>query len=120
MASYCVVPWVVRWRKSRCYEIIRFEGDVLALSRHGYFFMYSGECPYQLSKVRNLRYAPYGYLPDSLDTSNRPSLAFDYSGETIHFGLGLSEEESRRLIRTIKDRYKILEDEVEPLPVDRL
>jgi hypothetical protein len=32
----------------------------------------------------------------------------------------LSETEPRRLIKTTKDRYKILEDKDEPLPVERL
>ena len=43
---------------------------------------------------------------------------FEFWGDTVRFGMGLSEEESRRLIKTIKDRYKIPDDEDEPLPVE--
>jgi hypothetical protein len=39
---------------------------------------------------------------------------------TVGFGPGLSETESRRLINTIKDRYKIADDKDEALPVERL
>jgi hypothetical protein len=48
------------------------------------------------------------------------SIAFDCSGTTYHFGIQLSEYESRRLIKTIKDRYKIEDDKDEALPVGRL
>jgi hypothetical protein len=40
--------------------------------------------------------------------------------KTYRFGIQLSERESRRLIKTIKDRYKIAEDTDEALPVERL
>jgi hypothetical protein len=48
------------------------------------------------------------------------SVAFEYRGETVRFGMALPEEESRRLIRTIKDYYKVQDDKDEPLPVERL
>jgi hypothetical protein len=42
------------------------------------------------------------------------------AGKTHRFGIQLSESESRRLINTIKDRYKVQEDTDEALPVERL
>jgi hypothetical protein len=48
------------------------------------------------------------------------SIAFDHAGGTQRFGVQLSETESRRLIKTIKDHYKIPDDKDEPLPVERL
>jgi hypothetical protein len=44
----------------------------------------------------------------------------DPCGSTRHFGWALSRADSRCLIRTIKDRYKIMDDKDEPLPVERL
>jgi hypothetical protein len=48
------------------------------------------------------------------------SIAFDHAGGTQRFGSQLSDTESRRLIKTIRDRYKIPDDRDEPLPVERL
>jgi hypothetical protein len=44
----------------------------------------------------------------------------DYEGSTARFGRGLPEKEARRIIKTIKDRYKITDDKDEALPVERL
>jgi hypothetical protein len=48
------------------------------------------------------------------------NIAFDYDGASIRFAPGLGETECRRLIRTIKDRYKIPDDRDEPLAIERM
>lgn len=87
---------------------------------------------YPLDQVRNLRFAPLvmQLFPTSLRESfeyqlqwmgtGGGSIAFDHPGGTGRFGSQLSETESRRLIKTIKDHYKILDEMDEPLPVERL
>jgi hypothetical protein len=46
-------------------------------------------------------------------------VAFDSGGRTHHFGVGLSENEVARLVKTIRQRFPIKDepDDVEPLPV---
>ncbi len=86
---------------------------------------------FDLWRVRNLRYAPelITQVPSmSINKSLRQlqvmfgaeggSIAFDHDGRTHRFGIGLSETEARRLIATIRERFKILGDAWEPLPVE--
>ena len=49
------------------------------------------------------------------------SVVFEYGGRCYRFGAGLSEEEVLRMVRTIRDRFRIKDhvDDVEPLPVLR-
>jgi hypothetical protein len=89
---------------------------------------------YSMDEVSNLRFAPLsmGMFPspfafrENLDLQSQwmgmgaGNIAFDHAGGTRRFGTQLSEAESRRLIRTIKDHYKIPDDKDEPLPVERL
>jgi hypothetical protein len=82
---------------------------------------------YNLAGVRNLRYAPLVSNPFSMSGSWHyqfqmlgvagGSVAFDHEGKTHRFGNGLSETEAARLVATIKQRYKIADDGVEPMPV---
>jgi hypothetical protein len=82
---------------------------------------------FALADVRNLRFSPQVYNPWSMSESWRHSLqffgisggsvAFDYGATTYRFGNGLPEIESRRLIKTIRERFKIQDDPVESLPV---
>jgi hypothetical protein len=89
---------------------------------------------FSMDEVRNLRFAPLSLSMFPSPFSFRQnweaqlqwlgtgggSIAFDHAGGTQRFGIQLSETESRRLIKTIKDHYKIQDDKDEPLPVERL
>lgn len=82
---------------------------------------------YDLAGIRNMRFAPLVYNPFSMSGSWQyqfqmlgvagGSVAFDHGGKTYRFGNALPETESLRLIATIKQRFKIADDCVEPLPV---
>jgi hypothetical protein len=115
------ISWAVESWKFHCREIIQIGGDDLMLRAEGYFLVHRPKRVYLLSEIRNLRYEP-APLPwgDRSSPSSGLSIAFDYLGSTERFGLSLSLVESGRLIRTIKDRYKIADDKDEPLPVERL
>jgi hypothetical protein len=116
--------WRLRGR-----EIIQINDEELMVTRQGKLGKSpSVRCP--LSEVSNLRYAP---TPRSWTVPveiNRRSItwmgihdariALDWRGQTHRFGVRLSETECRRLIKTIKDRYKIPDYQDEPLPVERL
>ena len=86
---------------------------------------------FELSRVRNLRYAPEPTVATptlSFTKSMRAiqvmlraeggSIAFDQEGQTHRFGIGLPEAEANRLITTIRERFKITDDGWEPLPVE--
>jgi hypothetical protein len=89
---------------------------------------------FSMDEVRNLRFAPLAMgtfgsrssFGESWEAqlqwigTGGGSIAFDHAGGTQRFGTQLPETESRRLIKTIKDRYKIQEDWDEPLPVEPL
>ncbi len=107
MTGYALVVLIASLRMSFCREMLETDGHVLALSSRGYPFVPRGPRIYGLTKVSNLRYSPIGLGPESL--------AFAFDGLTIHFGRRLSEQESRRLIRTIQERVKIPNNEAEPI-----
>jgi hypothetical protein len=71
---------------------------------------------------RNLRYPPAVDSPllAAIDPTRADRIAFDHRESTVHFGPGLSDRESRRLIKTIMDWHKIAQDKDEALPVERL
>jgi hypothetical protein len=77
---------------------------------------------YQVSKIRNFRYSPAVDSPllAAIDPARADRIAFYHGESTVHFGPGLSDRESRRLIKTIMDRHKIAQDKDEALPVERL
>jgi hypothetical protein len=102
---------------ARCREIIHIDGYHITLSSEGYAFRRPRKLP--LVKAKNLRYSPVNH-GSGRGTQAGESIAFEWWGEAVRFGVGLSEEESRRLIRTIKGYYKIPDDDDQPLPVERL
>jgi hypothetical protein len=90
---------------------------------------------FPLHEVRNLRFSPpttgdyrgsQGSFRENLEArlswlgTAGGNIAIDHDGKVERFGSDLPESESRRLIRTIKDHYKIRDDTEEPLPVERL
>lgn len=120
--------WQLRGR-----EWIRIDpdGEFMTVQRLGTLFPRRTRI-YPLSEIRNLRYGPLPLLMfpmnfrDSIESQLQwlgtagGSIAFDRDGRTRRFGSLLSETESRRLIKTIREHYKILDDQDEPLPVERL
>jgi hypothetical protein len=142
---FVLVFWLVAWNvggifmldifiwQSRGHESIRIDpdGETLVVRRVGSFIPRRTRT-YPLDRVRSLRFAPV-MMPFSpfafRETwefqlqwlgSGGGSIAFDVDGRTERFGSQLSETESRRLIKTIKDHYKIQDDKDEALPVERL
>jgi hypothetical protein len=110
---------VVLARHSR--EIIQIDGQTIAMRSEGYSYSFGPRAPqvFPLGDVRNLRYSPErrrgsrgGDFPYGF------SIVFDCKRLTGRFGFNLSEPESRRLIKTIRDRYKIKGDQVDSLPVE--
>jgi hypothetical protein len=102
-------------------EIIQIDGQAIAVRTEGYCYSFVRKAVqvFPLGDVRNLRYAPKlrrggrgGDLPYGF------SIVFDCKRSTGRFGFNLSEPESRRLIKTIRDRYKIPGDRVDSLPVE--
>jgi hypothetical protein len=86
---------------------------------------------FELSGLRNLRYAPEPAVSGptlSLTKSLRAaqvflrseggSIAFDHGQRTHRFGISLGEAEARRLVATIRARFKIEDDRCDPLPVE--
>ena len=124
--------WHLKGREQIC-----IDGQSIVISRLDALFWRPARV-FALSNVSNLRFAPLAVVAfprsfsDSVETTaahmqmmtvmgtGGGSIAFDCGGKTHRFGIQLSESESRRLIKTIKDRYKIQEDKDEPLPVERL
>lgn len=98
-------------------EVIRIDDDLLVIRHQGGLPTGRGTRSYPMAELRNLRYAP---VPARLGRRPRDhrSLAFDCGGKTVRFGDAVLEEEARRIVRTIKDRFPIPDDEVEPLPVE--
>jgi hypothetical protein len=110
--------WLFPW--GRRSQIINIADEQLLIRLEGV----RGDDPksYQLSKIRNLRYSPAVDSPllAAIDPTRAGRIAFDHGESTVHFGPGLSDRESRRLIKTIMDRYKIAQDKDEALPVERI
>jgi hypothetical protein len=131
VAGICVLDAFI-WQ-SRGHESIRIDpdGETLVVRRPGTLIPRRTRT-YPLDRVRSLRFAPV-MMPFSpfafRETwefqlqwlgSGGGSIAFDVDGRTERFGAQLSETESRRLIKTIKDHHKIQDDKDEALPVERL
>ncbi len=100
-------------------EIIQIDGQTIAMRTEGYYYSFGRKAAqvFPLGDGRNLRYAPErrrgsrgGDFPYGF------SIVFDRKRSTGRFGFNLSEPESRRLIKTIRDRYKIPSDQVDSLP----
>jgi hypothetical protein len=115
----CLVIGIRHLHAARCREIIHVDGYHITLSSEGYALLHRPRRRLPLAKVRNLRYSPVHH-GSGQGVPEGESIALDWRRETIRFGMALSEEESRRLIRTIKDYYKIQDDKDEPLPIERL
>ncbi len=102
-------------------DTVIIEGKSLMLRKE--FASIRRERSFELNEIRNLRSAP----PDNPNGAyseryGRTSVvAFDYKNKTYQFGIGLSETEVMRLIKTIRERFPIRDDwkEAEPLPVSR-
>ena len=100
-------------------DTVIIEGKSLILRKE--FASFRKERIFELSEVRNLRPAP----PDHSGgagahyLSRSTAVAFDHKDRTYRFGVGLSEPEVMRLIKTIRSRFPIRDDwnEAEPLPV---
>jgi hypothetical protein len=102
-------------------EIIQIDGQTIAMRTEGYYYSFGGKAVqvFPLRDVRNLRYAPERRRGSrGGDSSYGFSIVFDCERSTGRFGFNLSEPESRRLIRTMQDRYRIPGDEVDSLPVE--
>jgi hypothetical protein len=113
LAGFFVARALLRVFRRR--EIVSFEDGRLLLRREPS----SGRSDraFDLSNVRDLRYAPPPYDP-FLDTPfnmrlyqwlgiERRSIALFADGETHHFGIALDESDSRRLIATIGARVEL-------------
>jgi hypothetical protein len=100
-------------------EVIQIDGDNLKVVSFPRLFPWRTRV-YPLRSVSNLRYSPSFPTGHATDRSAGLSIALDYEGSTAHFGRGLPEKEARRIIKTIKDRYKITDDKDEALPVERI
>ncbi len=77
---------------------------------------------FELAQIRNLRPIVYSHARGSPEGPNLAnSVVFDYGRKLHRFGTGLSEEEVLRMVKTIRDRFRIKDhvDDVEPLPVVR-
>jgi hypothetical protein len=93
-------------------EVLMIEGKTLVLRREVLGFCRQRN--FELAEVRNLR-AQRTEVQGKL--AGGASVAFDHGGRTYHFGSGLSLDEARRLVKTIRARFPIRDDwdNVEPL-----
>ena len=114
LASTACATWLRR-------DTVIIEGKSLILRKE--FTVFRRERAFELSEIRNLRPAPpvhsRGAHTDHRGRST--AVAFDHRNRTYQFGVGLSEAEVMRLIKTIRSRFPIRDDwnEAEPLPVSR-
>lgn len=66
---------------------------------------------YDLPRIVNLRVVPGGAAPRSPassregSTAERAAMAFDYGGDTVHFGGGLGDEEAAYIVERLKTRH---------------
>jgi hypothetical protein len=109
------------------------DGRTLVIRRLGTFVPRRTRT-FSIEDVRNLRVSPLGMsmfpspfaFRENWDAqlqwlgNGGGSIAFDHPGGTQRFGTQLSDTEARRLIKTIREHYKIQDDKDEPLPVERL
>ena len=71
---------------------------------------------FHLTQVRDLRASPATYSPTSFSSGlafwglTGGNVPFDYGASTHRFGSGIDEAEARQIVRTIKQRVRILED----------
>jgi hypothetical protein len=100
-------------------ETIGIDGFHLVISRAGGVRPRRLDRVYCLDRMRNLRYSPTPPHRNWVGPS-REAIAFDVDDTTVRFGKKLREADALRLIRTIKERYKIPDDWDEPLSVERL
>lgn len=117
--------FAVFWNMSGREIILINDQDLVVRRELGGFHLW--EWGFALAAVRNLRYSPPIYDPFSFSEPwayqlqwlgiGGGSVAFDYDGKTYRFGCGLSEVESRRLIKTVREYFKIEDDQDEGLPV---
>jgi hypothetical protein len=102
-------------------DTVIIEGKSLILRKE--FALFRKERIFELGEVRNLRPAPPMHRdgPRGEARLRSSAVAFDYRTKTFQFGVGLSEGEVMRLIKTIRERFPIRDDwkEAEPLPVVR-
>ncbi len=75
---------------------------------------------FDLDQVRNLR--PIDVLDALLHKRDRVRLiAFDHDREIYRFGLGLTEFEAKRIVRTIRSKYPVKDDgddAIDVLPIE--
>jgi hypothetical protein len=92
-------------------EVVMIEGNTLVL--RGEIAGFSRDRTFDLEGVTNLRPGCFG------QSSRRNAVAFEHGGRTHHFGIGLSEHEVVRLVKTIRSRFPIRDDwsDAEPLPI---
>jgi hypothetical protein len=113
-------------------EVIRLSGKLMEVGWE--LGPFARSRTFEIARIRSFRYSPFLHN-NSANRGKRnssssfclvleTSIAIDYESdqlspyETHRFGEGLSEIESRRLIKTIRQRFQFPEEpEVEPLPI---
>lgn len=141
-----LIVWILFWTiagaviadalvwQLRGQELIQINEERIVMNRVGSLWR-RGTRVFRLADLQNLRFAPlvYSMFPRGIGAyrerweaqmqwlgTSGGSIAFDVEDRTYRFGIQLSEHESWRLIKTIKDHYKIADDKYESLPVERL
>jgi len=94
-------------------EVVTIDGKFLALRKELAGLHFSRT--FGMAGIRNLRPARIVPQRNSWDYY-RSAVSFDHGGATHYFGVGLSEAEVLRLVKTLRQRFRILDD-AEPLPV---
>ncbi len=119
VSLFCLIGAASTVLALRSREVIQIDRETIAMRTEGYYYHFGrgSAQAFSLSHVRNLRYAPARHRSRGRGPHGF-SIAFDSKGSTGRFGFNLSEEESRRLIKTIKARYQIPANRVESLPVE--
>jgi hypothetical protein len=124
LAGFLTLTWNIAGR-----EVIRISEKFLEVRRE--IGPFAPSKTFEMSRIRSLRHSPFDLFAGPKETRVPirrrvlgGSIAFDYESdffsaiETHRFGIGLSEVESRRLIKTIHQRFKFPEaSDVEPLPI---
>jgi len=97
-------------------EVVTIDGKFLALRKELAGLHFSRT--FGMAGIRNLR--PARVVGQRNRYAHYPSaVSFDHGGATHYFGVGLSEAEVLRLIKTLRQRFRIPDDldDAEPLPV---
>ena len=85
-------------------DIVQVSNGVLELRKQAFGLGLSKQ--YSILEIRDLRFQP----EMGGGKSHRDScIAFDYGAKTITFGDGIDEGEANQLIRTILDRYRLVQ-----------